>query len=242
MKKVEIAKQYDYNATSIFIAAAVALASSSLLTYIVSDVENMNSIVKVVFQVFTVIFMVIAYIMTVKGFSIVNKACKLSEANENYYMGKNLMIFSIVSIVLSIILEIVVFVFYMLISGYQQSENLTPSDISALKNIKILTGIVVIAALLVSIAMPYIFYLWKIHKITPKTNSINNFALLTMFVMIVQIAISILNSVYSLRGSDVSFLSNFAEISKIIEYVILVLFFILRRKTLAGVNEVKIEE
>lgn len=242
MKKIEIAKQYDYNATTIFIAAAVALASSSLLTYIVSSVENMNSVAKVVFQVFVIIFMIIAYIMTVKGFSVVNKACKLSEANENYYMGKNLMIFSIVSIVLSIVFEIIVFIFYMMIAGYQQTENLTDADLNAQKNIKILTGIVVIAALLVSIAMPYICYLWKIHKITPKTNSINNFALLTMFIMIVQIAISVLNSVYSLRGGDVSFLSKFAEISKIIEYIVLVLFFVLRRRTLVSVNEVKIEE
>ena len=242
MKKVEIAKQFDFNATTVFLAASVALASSAALTYIVSALGSMNSTVKMIFQIMSVVFMIFAYVMTVKGFSVVNKACKLSEANENYYMGKNLMIFSIVSIVLSIILEIVAFVFYMMLYSYQQAESLTPADLEAANNVKIITAIVVIAAQLVSIAMPYIFYLWRIHNITPKTDSINNFALLTMFIMIVQLAIGILNSVYSIKGGDTSFLASFTEILKVVEYLVLVLFFALRRKCLVTVNEVTIEE
>lgn len=242
MKKVEIAKQFDYNATTIFIASSVALAAAAVLTYMVSAFENMNSISKIIFQILSVIFMIFAYIMTVRGFSFVNKACKLSEANENYYLGKNLMIFSILSIILSVILEIVALVFYMMLYSYQQTESLTPSDVEAANNVRIITAIVVIAAQLVSIAMPYIFYLWRIHKITPKSDSANSFALLTMFIMIVQIAIGILNSLYSIKGGDTSFLSSFTEILKVVEYLVLVIFFAVRRKGLKTVKAVMIEE
>lgn len=242
MKKIEMAKQYDYNATTVFVTAAIALSVSSLLNYIVSVISSINSTVEIICQILVFAFMIFAYVMTIKGFSFVNKACKVSESNENYYLGKNLTVFSVLSLILSAILEIVALVFYMLIYSYQQTDELSADDLSALNNIRIITAIVVIAVQFVSIAVPYIFYLWKIHKILPKTDSANSFALFTMFVMIVQIAIAVLNSLYGIKGSDTSFLSSFTEILKVIEYLVLFAFFFTRRKGLAAAKSETVEK
>lgn len=242
MKKEELVKQIEFKAASIFVSASVGLAVASALAYITSAVSSINDIVQMIFQILSVAFMIFAYVMTVKGFSSVNKSCKLSEANENYYFGKNMMIFSILSIVLSIVLEIVAFMLYMMLSVYKNAESLTPQEVAAAGNLKIITAVVVIAVQLVSVSMPYIFYMWNIHKTTPKTNSIDSFALFTMFVMIVRTAIGILNAIYSIKGGDTSFLSSFAEILKVAQYLLLTVFFVVRRKSLVTVNELKIEE
>lgn len=243
MKKDELVRQIDTKATSVFITASVGLTAASALVYFTNAASGMNGIVKVIFQAASIAFMVFAYVMTVKGFSAVNKSCKLNEKNEYYYFGKNMTIFSILSIILSIIAEIIVFMLYIMLSVYKNdAENLTPDDTAAAGNLRIITSIVVIAAQLVSIAMPYIFYMWHIHKISPKADRVGNFALFTMFVMIVQSAIVVLNSAYSIKGGDTSFLSSFAEILKVIEYLVLTVFFVFRKKSLAPVSELKIEE
>lgn len=242
MKKKDLVIRLDSQATGIFAVSAVGLTSSAVLVYLTSAISSMNSVVSVIFQAVSVAFMIFAYVMTVKGFTVVNKACKLSETNEYYYFGRNMTVFSILSIVLSVIFEVAAFVLYMMLSMYSDAQALTPEDMTAAGNLRTITAIVVIAAQLVSISMPYIFYMWHIHKLVDKSDRIGTFALFTMFVMLVQTGIVILNSVYSVRGGDTSFLSSFAEILKVIEYLNLAIFFAVRKKKLQPVNELRIEE
>lgn len=236
MKKSEIARQYDEKATLLFIAAAAALTINSLLNNILSAFSVPKAF-NYVIQFLTVVFILFAYAVTIKGFGFVNKACKLSETNENFYMGKNLMVFSVLSLVFTMIFELIILVLYLILYKYSSAESLTPADLQAANNIKVLTAIMLIAAQLTAIAVPYIFYLWRIHKNTPKSDSINNFALLTMLVLIVQLAIGILNALYTIKGAQTSFLSHFSDILLTGKYAVLLLFFIARRKSLLAAAE-----
>ncbi len=232
MKKIEITRQYDYNATTIFIAASIALVTNSVLTYLLSSVDFPNAVAYVC-RFFSVAFALFAFIMTIKGFSKVDKACRLSEENENYYLGRNLKRLSVACLIVSAIVGIAVLIFFVMLtrySSYGKAGTLTQNDINAANNIKIITALLLIVYELASVGTPYIFYLWNIHKITPKTDSVNNFALLTMIVLVVQLAIGALNSVYTIKGGETSFVAGFSSILLIIKYVLLTLFFITRRK------------
>ncbi len=240
MKKSEIARQFDLSSANTFAAAYVAFTSSSFLTFLTSVLANMNSIARAVFQIITIIFMIFAYVMTVKGFSLVNKACRLSETNEYFYLGRNLKIASIACVILSVLAEIAAFAFYIILYGYTEYNN-SFADPTAANNIKIITAVVVIIAQLVSISVPYAFYLFKIHKITPKSDRINSVALLGVMLIAVQITIGILNAVYSVNGGSTVFLSRFTEILKILSDVVLLVFFFMRKSRLSVSDEVKIE-
>lgn len=243
MKKDALMLQHNTKATSMFITASVGLTASSVLVFIANTASQMNGVVSAVFQVISTVFMIFAYVMTVRGFVSVDKAYRLDEKSEYYYFGKNMTIFSILSIVLSVIAEIVLFILYIMLSVYKNDADvLTPDDMAAAGNLRVITSIIVIVAQLVTIAMPYIFYMWHIHKNAAKSDKMGSFALFTMFVMIVQSAIVILNSAYSIKGGDTSFLSSFAEILKVVEYLVLTLFFVFRKKSLVPVSELKIEE
>ena len=62
---------------------------------------------------------------------------------------------------------------------------------------------------------------------------VTNLALLTMIVMIVHLAIGILNSVYSVRGSENNFLPGFTSILNSVKYVILLVFFFVKKSNSA---------
>lgn len=237
MKKSEIARQYDEKATLLFIAAAAVLTLNALLNNLLSAFSTVPKGLYSVVQFLTLLFILFAYVVTIKGFSYVNKACKLSEENENFYMGKNLMVFSVLSFIFTVIFELIILVLYFILYKYKTAESLTQADLQAANNVKILTAIVLIAAQLTAIAVPYIFYLWRIHKNTPKIDSINNFALLTMLVLIVQLAIGILNALYTIKGAQTSFLSHFSDILLTVKYAVLLLFFIARRKSLLAATD-----
>ena len=242
MKKNDLHVLYSKQSASVFTLAAIGLTVSSALVFLTSAVSDMNTVASVIFQFFSVAFMIFAYVMTVKGFSFVNKECRLDEKNEYYYFGKNMMIFSVLSVVLSVIFEIIAFVLYVMLSVYKDADSLSAADTAAASNIKVLASVVVIAVQLVSIAMPYIFYMWHIHKTGKKDNRLTSLSLVTMLLMVVQSAIVILNAVYSMRGAETGFLSSFAEILKVIEYLMLTVFFIYQKKSLAPTAELKIEE
>lgn len=238
MKKSEIARQYDEKATMLFVAAAAVLTLNSLLNNLLSAFSKVPKTLNYIVLFFTVVFILFAYVVTIKGFGYVNKACKLSEENENFYMGKNLMVFSVLSLIFTVIFELILLVLSLILSKYKEAaESLTPADIKAANNVKILTAIVLIAVQLTAIAVPYIFYLWRIHKNTPKSDSINNFALLTMLVLIVHLAIGILNALYTIKGAQTSFLLHFSDILLTVKYAVLLLFFITRRKSLLAAAE-----
>lgn len=231
MKKSEIARQYEFKATTMFIAAAIALVANSVLTNIVNAFE-LSSVFKYIVQFFVVAFIIFAYVMTIKGFSVVSKATKLSEENENFYMGRNLKIMSVASLILSVIAEMLILVCYLLLYNYSAAQSLSADDINAANNLRIITAAILVFAQLVAISTPYIFYLWKIHKFTPKSDSINNFALLTMIILCVQLVIGIMNPLYTIKGNSSSFISSFSGILLSLKYIILLLFFITRRKGL----------
>lgn len=231
MKKSEIAMQFERTAASHFVLSAAALVANALFTNLLTLLE-LPQIFHYIVQFFAVVFFVFAYVMTIKGFCTVNKACKLSEENENFYVGKNLTVLSVLSFVLTVLFELAALFLYMLVYQYASADSLTQADLQAANNLRIITSLVLIAVQLVSISLPYIFYLWKIHKNTPKTDSINNFALLAMIVLLVQLAIGVLNSLYTIKGSSSSFLSGFSGVLMTVKYVILLLFFITRKKNL----------
>lgn len=236
MKKSEIAKGLDLKATTVFIATVTALAVNSLLNNF-SRAFDMHTIVERIVAVFVIIFSLFSYVMLVRGFVSVDKACKLSEKNENFYMGRNLTVFSVVCIIFSVILSIAALVFSMFIAEYNAAEGLTASDVQARNNILVITALVNIAMQIFAVSTPFIFYLWKIYRFTQENKAISNFALLSMIVLVVHLIISILNAVYSIRGVGNSFLPGFSSVLNTVKYLVLLAFFMMRRKTLLATPE-----
>jgi len=236
MKKSEIAKGLDLKATSVFIATATALAVNALLNNFIR-VFDMPVIAEMIVAIVVILFSLFSYVMIVRGFVAVDKACKLSEKNENFYMGRNLTVFSVVCIIFSVILSIAVLVFSMFIAEYNAASGLTLSDVQARNNILVITALVNIAMQIFAVSTPFIFYLWKIYKLAPENKTISNFALLSMIVLVVHLVISILNAVYSIRGGGNSFLPGFSSALNTVKYVVLLAFFMLRRNTLLAAPE-----
>ncbi len=237
MKKSEIAMQYEHRCTDMFIAASIALTTNAVLSLLINSVDNMPSAVTVISQLLAIAFTLFAYIITIKGFSVLDKACRLSEENENYYMGRNLKRLSIASFVLTLVMGFVAVMFNVMLSVYaNNADSLTEADKTAAMNLSIITAVVLILEQIVVISTVYIIYFWKIHKYTTKSNSINNFALLTMIVMLVQLVIGILSTVYTFRGSN-AFLNGFSSVLLIVKYILLLVFFILRRKSFTVKDE-----
>ena len=53
-----------------------------------------------------------------------------------------------------------------------------------------------------------------------------------MIVFVVHMVISILNSVYSIKGGENSFLPGFSSVVNTVKFVVLLAFFMVRRKNL----------
>ena len=231
MKKSEIARQFDYKATSFLLTASIALTVNSVLNNIVTNVE-LPAAVHTIFVGLVSLFAIFADIMTIKGFLTVNKSCKLSEDNQDYYMGKKLTIMTVLFVVLTIIFVFIgVFLSY-LIAQYSVLETLTKEDETARMNIMILTAVVNILLQIVSISTPYIVYLWKLRSTIPAKDKLSDLALLTVIVMVVQLAIGILNSSYIAKNSHSTFLTSFSEILLTVKYIVLTAFLFLRRNSI----------
>lgn len=231
MKKSEIARQFDYKATSFLLVAVVALTLNSILNSIVNNLDS-DAVVEGIMAVLVGIFAIFADVMTIKGFLTVNKSCKLSEENQNYYMGKKLTVMTVVCIVVGVILSLVAVFFSVMLAQYEQASTLTASDEQARMNIMILTATVNICLQLVAISTPYIVYVWKLRSSMQKNDRLANFALLTVLVMVVQLAIGILNSMYIVKGAHSTFLASFSEILLTVKYLMLTLFLFARRKSI----------
>lgn len=232
MKKSEIARQFDYKAATFLLTAAIALTLNSILNNIVTNVD-VSVVMNVILTAFVMLFAVFADIMTIKGFIVVNKSCKLSEDNQNYYLGKKLTVMTVVFIVVGIILTLIALFMSILIAQYEQLDVLTAEDETARMNMMILTAIVNIALQFVAISTPFIIYIWKLRGTMPAKDKLSNFALLTVLVLIVQLAIGILNSMYIAKSTHSTFLTSFSEILLTVKYLVLTLFLFARRKSIA---------
>ena len=234
MKKSDIAKGLDLKATSFFTATATALAVNAILN-VLSGAFDMPSFAKILIAAFVAFFSLFSCVMIIKGFVAVDKACKLSEKNENFYMGRNLTVFSVICIIFTVLLFVAALIFSMFIAEYNSAEGLAASDVQARNNILVMTAVVNILMQFFAVSTPFIFYLWKIFRLTPESKSISNFALLSMIIFIVHLVISILNAVYSIRGGGNSFLPGFSGILNTVKYLVLLAFFMVRRKHLLSI-------
>lgn len=238
MKKSEIAKGLDLKATGLLGLAAIAQTIISVLNNI-TRVAQFDNVVDTIVLVFVSVISIFAYVFIVKGFSTVNKACKISEKNENYYMGRNLTVFSIICIVLSIVFAFLAFGFSAIIAKYNTAEYLSQADIQARNNVLVLTSVISILMQVFSVSTVFIFYLWKVYKLTPAEEKISKFALLAVVVFVVHLVISSLNSVYAIRNQVNDFLPAFSSILNTLKYVLLTLFFVKRKTYL---EKIKTEE
>ena len=231
MKKSEIAIGLDLKATSIFITTSIALIVNSVVNNLLQSVD-MPVVADNIGMAMVILFSIFSYITIVKGFSVVNKACKLSEKNENFYMGKKLTVFSVVCIILTTILSIVAMTMSVLLTQYSTLQEFTAADIQARDMLFAIVAVVNIAMQMFAVSTPFIFYLWKIYKITAKSEPSYNIALLAVIVLVVHLAIGILNSAYAIKGDNSAFLTGFSSILSTVKYLLLFVFFVVRRKGL----------
>ncbi|MBR5233524.1 MAG: hypothetical protein IKW03_04870 [Clostridia bacterium] len=231
MKKSEIARQFDFNATSFLLIASFALTVNSVLNIFVSNL-NVNAVVNVILAVLVSASSILSYIMIFRGFIFVDKSCRLSEENQNYYMGRKLTMLTAGCIVTNFLFTIIAVFMSFLLSQYEQLPVLTPADETARMNIMIITAIINIIIQIASLSTPFIVYLWKLRASIPAKDKLSNIALLTVIIMVVQLVIGIMNSTYIAQNSHSTFLTTFSEILLIVKYVVLCVFLMLRRKNL----------
>ncbi len=232
MKKSEIAKGLDIKATAFLGLAAITQTMISVVNNI-TRVSELHKVADLICLIFVSLVSIFTYVFIIKGFSTVNKACKICEKNENYYMGRNLTVFSVICIVLSVILTFVALAFSAVISKYNVASFLSPSDIQARNNALAILVIVNIATQIFSVSTPFIVYLWKVYKLTPASEKISKFALLAVIILVVHLVISILNSMYSIRNAENNFLPDFSSILNTVKYIVLTAFLFVRRNYLS---------
>ena len=221
------AKIFNAKADSLFFTAAISLTASSVLSNLVNVFDTGTAAGKALNIICTVFFIaaaILSFVMTIKGFGLVNKSCKIDERNENYYLGRNMQILTVFSAVITVVLMIVTSVLYVAVSKYTGLETATPADYQSYRNLLVIVAVVSIIMIIFDITLPYMIYLWNMHK----SSGGNNFALLVVIIMVVQIIIASLNSIYSARGSDNSFLMSFTVILDVAERLALMLFFLKR--------------
>ena len=231
MKKCEIAKGLDTKANAFFIAASVSLAANSILSNL-SRAFDLGTAAETILAFIVVLFSITSYVTTIKGFVFFDKNCRLSEKNENYYEGRNLVVFTVICIVLTVILSIAALIFSMFLAEYNSADGLTASDVQARNNVLVIVAIINVLMQLFTISTPFIFYLLNTYKFANGNKTVTNLALLTMIVMIVHLVIGILNSVYSVRGSENNFLPGFTSILNSVKYVVLLIFFFVRKSNI----------
>lgn len=233
MKKSEIAKSLDSRANAFFMAASVSLAANSILSNL-SRSFDIGAAAETILACIVVLFSIFSYVTTVKGFIFVDKNCRISEKNENYYAGRNLLVFTTICIIFTVILSIAALIFSMFLAEYNSADGLTSSDVQAKNNVLVIIAIINVLLQFFAISTPFIFYLLNTYKFTSDNKTISNLALLTMIVMIVHLAIGILNSVYSVRGSENNFLPGFTSILNSVKYIVLLAFFFVRKTSISS--------
>lgn len=234
MNNTPDSKFLNAKADTFFLVAAISLVTSSVLSNLVNVFDNDSKAGMSIYVICSVVLVasgLLSFVMTIKGFGFINKSCKLNEKNENYYLGRNLQILSVVSVVISVALILGTSFLYVAAAQYSNLENATAADYQSYNNLLSIVAVVSIVMMIFDITFPYMIYLWKLHK----SSGGDNFALLTVIIMIVQIIIASLNSIYSARGSDNSFLSSFSVVLEVTEKLALMLFFLKRRQK--AVNE-----
>lgn len=234
MRKSEIARSLDSKATSIFFITAAALVLNSLISNILRA-DSINSIIASIGAIIVTIIGPVAVILQMRGFAVVDKACRLSEKNENYYMGKNLLVVSVVCFVVAVILGIAAIVLSFMLAQYDVADVLSASDKQAMNNIVAITAVVNIAMQFFAVSTPFILYLWKIYNLTDKKTKVGTVALLALVLLVLHLAIGVLNSIYSIRSADNSFLPGFSGILNTVKYAVLLVFFVMRKNQLEKV-------
>lgn len=234
MRKSEIARSLDSKATSIFIITAAALVLNSLISNILRA-DSISSIIASIGAIIVTIIGPVAVILQMRGFAVVDKACRLSEKNENYYMGKNLLVVSVVCFVVAVILGIAAIVLSFMLAQYDVADVLSASDKQAMNNIVAITAVVNIAMQFFAVSTPFILYLWKIYNLTDKKTKVGTVALLALVLLVLHLAIGVLNSIYSIRSADNSFLPGFSGILNTVKYTVLLVFFVMRKNQLEKV-------
>lgn len=234
MRKSEIARSLDSKATSIFIITAAALVLNSLISNILRA-DSISSIIASIGAIIVTIIGPVAVILQMRGFAVVDKACRLSEKNENYYMGKNLLVVSVVCFVVAVILGIAAIVLSFMLAQYDVADVLSASDKQAMNNIVAITAVVNIAMQFFAVSTPFILYLWKIYNLTDKKTKVGTVALLALVLLVLHLAIGVLNSIYSIRSADNSFLPGFSGILNTVKYAVLLVFFVMRKNQLEKV-------
>ena len=216
-----------------FLVASISLVTSSVMANLANVFNSKSTVMYIICTCVMVIASLMTFIMTVKGFGLFEKLCMLDDKNVNYFLGRKLKRLSIITIFIPVICTLVISFIFVLTSQYESMENLTDADITAKNNLLAIAAVFSILMMILDITLPYIIYLFKIHK----SSGGDNFALLVSIIMIVQIVIGSLNAIYSVRGADASFLASFSVVLDVAEGLALMLYFIRKQNKSAAITE-----
>ncbi len=221
MKKTIDARLLSSKSNTNFLVASISLVASSVMANFANVFNSKSTVMYIVCTCFMVIASLMTFVMTVKGFGLFEKLCMLDDKNANYFLGRKLKRLSIFTIIFPFVCTLAVSFVFVLTSQYESMENLSGADITAKNNLLVIAAVFSILMMIFDITLPYMIYLFNIHK----SSGGDNFALLVAIIMIVQISIASLNAIYSVKGADISFLSSFSVVLDVIEGLALMLYF-----------------
>jgi hypothetical protein len=215
------AKSYLY-----FGIASIMLACNAIGERFLNDTDISDGL-RMVFIAVSLVFYIASYVFSIKGFSVFSRACRLTETNDCYYLGRNLKILSFISLLVTLICEFLTIIFYILLRQYA-GRMLTSDETVASQNIMIISGIVVIVMQICSLSSLYIIFFLKNRRLV-SVKSFRDFSLFAGILLTVQLIIGIISRVFAISGQNISFLSDFSMILQIIKYLIMIIYFFFGR-------------
>ena len=229
--KGDISRIYEARGVGHLAASCVALVLTSVIN-IMQNASGRGGSAGTAFTVVILVFFSFAYIIAIRGFAVIDKAYKLRSGRSCYYLGRRLAVFTGVCFAVTLACEGFLMFSYASMSQYAAKGTLTAQEAGAVVNLHTLTAYVMLIMQLFSLSTCFIIYLFKIRSISPSPAS-SNFALLAALLMILQLGIGIVSSVYTLRRSTSDYLVDFSSVLLVIKYIVGLVFFLYRRHMLS---------
>ena len=229
--KSDISRIYEARGVGHLAAACVALVLTSVIS-VMQNSSGRSGSAGIALTAVIMAFFSFAYIISIRGFLIIDKAYKLRDGRSCYYLGRRLAVLTGICFAVNLLCEGFMMFSYASMSQYAAKGALTAEEARAVVNLHTLTAYVMLIMQVFALSTCFIIYLFKIRGISESPGA-SNFALLTALLMLLQLVIGLVSSVYTLRRSTSDYLVGFSSVLLVIKYIVGLMFFMYRRKKLA---------
>ncbi len=228
--KSDISRIYEARGSGYLAVSCIALVVTSALNLMQNSLPSGGAGAWVITAV-TLLFFVFAYIASIRGFLVLDKAYKLKDGHSCYYVGRNLAIATVICFIVTLICEGFLVFSYIAMAQYAKKPVFTTEEIATISNLRAISAVLMLIMQVFSVGTCFIVYLFKIRQLSP-TPAASNFALLTALLMIIQLVIGVISAVYTMGSNTSDYLVHFSSILLVVKYLVGLAFFLSRRNSL----------